>query len=58
MLSMKVGYTVTKWQHSLFQKYTLFHSCYMQDILAIEQGPRQRVSLASWSLEANGMAGT
>lgn len=58
MLSMKLGYAVTKWQHSLFQKYTLFHTYYVRDILGIEQGPRQRMSLVSWSLEADGVART
>ena len=55
---MKLGYAVTKWQHSLFQKYTLFHTYYVRDILGIEQGPRQRMSLVSWSLEADGVART
>ena len=56
MLSMKRGYTATGWQHSLFQKYTLFNTYYVQDIWGIQQGARQRESLASWSLEANSMS--
>ena len=53
---MKPGYTATGWQHSLFQKYTLFNTYYVQDIWGIQQGARQRESLASWSLEANSMS--
>lgn len=57
MLGMKFGYAATKWQHSLFQKYTLFNTYYVKDTLGTEQGPRQRESLALWSQEAHGMAG-